>query len=203
MLPFRNFDTLLKNIVVSAARDGGIERIRQRKDVQQGRPILVDAIDGDFIAGEWLSSRWIDYRGPRAATSVRIVSDARLREISIALALGRNSHPAKVLRGPRSRVLEGVEEKELLLKLVGRFRDPDRSSECESESVVTSDRPRSFFRTVRVAPLQIVEKIVGVQHLVAFVPVPASVVLASPGLGDDVDARAQIAGVFRLISVEQ
>src|SRR5262245_6934269 len=157
MLPFRNFDTLLKNIVVSAARDGGIERIRQRKDVQQGLPILVDAIDGDFIAGKWLSGRRIANH------------DAGLREISIALALRRNSHPAKVLRGPRSRVLEGVEEKELLLKLVGRFRDPDRSSECESESVVTSDRPRSFFRTVRVAPLQIVENVIGVQHLVAFV----------------------------------
>src|SRR5262245_61260546 len=37
----------------------------------------------------------------------------------------------------------------------------------------------------------------------ALIPVTASVILAGAGLGDDVDARARIVGVFSLITVEQ
>src|SRR5262249_6216505 len=97
-------------------------------------------------------------------------------------------------------------EEQLVFDLVLYFRQPYRPTERRAERAITIawlGNGSGLARQRRGEERVVVEKVVGVEHLVTFVPVTAPVILARAGFGNNVDAGRGVTGVLCLIAVEQ
>ena len=178
-----HLQALLELVVVVAARDRPVERVRQRKHVQQRASVGVDSAAGNLVVRE-------------GATGDRIPKDDQLAalaealgEVAGALERGRYGHRADRLRHLRVPVLEGVEEEQLVAPAARHG-----AAERRPLGRVAVERLRDA--------IAVVEEVVRVQLLVTLVQVSGASVVLRSRLGDDADHGAAVAAVLRLVVVQ-
>src|SRR5262249_8144244 len=214
VLPLRHLDALLEQVIVVCRSDAQVVRVGEWEDVQERLAVLVNAVGRNDIAGK--ASRLISGAAiasleritdeERYRVAIGVERDKRFREIAVAFELRRRRHLPQRLRAQRLRILERVEEEQFLLQPAPQLRQPDWSAESRAKRAVTIARFRyrgGLARQRRSGEGGVVKEIVGVEHLMAFVPVTGAVILARAGFGNDIHAGRRITGVLGLIAVEQ
>ena len=175
-------------VIVVAAGDGSACKVRERQSVEKGHAVgietaLLDGVSRDGGSGDRIRDDNL--------FAVRVEG---LRKISDAL--GRGGHG--VLReraGNADRpIFEGVKAEQQVFLGVEFSGDVDGPAERRAERVVAVLGPRNIGA--------VVEEVVGVEILIAHVPVAAAVVILAAGLGHHFHYRSSVACVFRLVTVE-
>src|SRR5690348_5462040 len=101
---FRGVRALLKDVIVVAAGQRTVERVRLRINVQHRLAAWVDPALRHNIAREWATGqRIVDGNDPA-------IEIERLGEVSCAFESGRDGDPLYALRFSHPPVLEGIEK---------------------------------------------------------------------------------------------